>query len=212
LLPKVFPHHRLHRFHGSLPVLRRLLLVVRNPNLAADVEVDELSDRHARVDANRLPDGNLQRPRVAETDVAFPRCGVDVDTEPTDAALAFEERDVLVRFGVLLRDAEVELTRNENQSFFRDAKVNDLVVALRVEDFIAVHREPISEMYVVTVRAEEIPIERPDDDRAPLHLREDLLVGEDHREIGLYPNVIEFPASVIYENSGQAQSRDSSLL
>ena len=50
-------------------------------DVAVDFVVDELADRHARVDAHGDGTGEFERPVAAESHVALSGSGVDVDTE-----------------------------------------------------------------------------------------------------------------------------------
>src|SRR5437879_1086287 len=95
-LSKIFPHHRLDRFYCPLIVLGRPFLVIRHRHLAADLEINQLSDGHARIDAHRLADGDFKSPGIAKSDVSLSRRCMDIDAEPADTALSFEKWDVAV--------------------------------------------------------------------------------------------------------------------
>ena len=109
---------------------------------------------------------------------------MDVDAQASDAALPFEERDVPVRFGVLLRHTQIELARDEEDAFGGDAVEIDLVVFLRIEDLVAIEREPIPEVHIVGIRSEELALERFNDDGADPQFGEDLPVSKNHERIG----------------------------
>src|ERR1051326_727752 len=125
---EILPHHRFHRLRRPPVVLRARLLIIGDGHLSVDFKVDELSDRHPRVDPHGLADGYLERPCIAEPDVSFSCRGMDVDAGPADAAFPFQERDMPVCLGILLRDPKVQLARDKNQSLLRNPKVVDFIV------------------------------------------------------------------------------------
>jgi len=110
---------------------------------------------------------------------------MDVDAEPADRALAFEERHVLVRLGVLERHAEVEARRLEDIALFRYPEGRDLVVRPRVEHLVVVGGEPLTEVHVVAVGAEVVAAVGLDDDVAVVDRQKDVGIGENHGTRGL---------------------------
>src|SRR5208283_5164364 len=97
------------------------------------------------------------------------------------ARLSLEERDVPVRFGVLLRDPQVELARDQYEPVRRDAELPDRIRSPRVERTRAVHHEVGPKVDVVGIRPEALRAVRADDDPPVLHRLENLSVREDHR-------------------------------
>src|ERR1043166_5987336 len=159
-LLEILPLHRLNRFRCSFIVLCRFFFVVGYCNITVHFEVNQLSDWHARVDAHRLPYGNLQRPRVAETDVALACCRMDINPKPADAAFAFEKGNMGMSFRVFRCNPKIQFAWNENQSLFGYAKKMNTVVFLCIEDFLPVHCQPFSQMNIVAVRAEVRTLKR----------------------------------------------------
>ena len=92
-------------------VFCRDLFVVHGFDVALDVKVNELPDWHGGVDAYGLGNRNLERPVIAEADVALACRGMDIDTQASDTGFAFEEGHVLVRLGVLEGRAEISDSR-----------------------------------------------------------------------------------------------------
>ena len=106
---------------------------------------------------------------------------MNIDSEAADAALSFEKRNVSMRFRVFLSNPQIQFTRDKDQSFFRNPEMMHFIVKLRVENFILVQGEPITEMYIVAVRTEISQVVRPDDNRSLIHFGKDLLICEYHR-------------------------------
>src|ERR1041384_1076690 len=179
-LYEILPHHRLDGPDGPPLILCTLSLVVRKFHVSADFEIDQLSDGHPRIDPHGLSHGDFERPCVAESDVAFPRRGVDVDPEPSDAALSLEEGNVPVRFGVLARDAEIQFARDEDHAFGGNPERVDAVVLPGIEDLIPVEREPTPKVDIVAVGTKVSPVEGLDDDGSLAHFGENLAVRQDH--------------------------------
>lgn len=179
-LAKIPIHHGLNRFCCPLPVFCPLLLRIRNFNLTRNSEIEELSDGHAGVDFDRLADRNFQRPRVTEADITLSRRCVNVDSQSSYTALAFQERYMRVRFSVLLRNTKIELAGNKDEAIARNFEVVHVVVSPRVKDLVLIHREPLAEMHIIAVRSEVLPLERPDDNRTAIHFGQNLFVSEDH--------------------------------
>ncbi len=84
-------------------VLCVLFFIVEHLHVAVDHKIEKLTNRHAGINAYGLSDRNLERPGVAEADIPFARCCVDVYPQSADRALSFEKWDVAMCLGVLLR-------------------------------------------------------------------------------------------------------------
>lgn len=144
---------------------------------AVDDVVDDLPDRHAGVDAYWLGRRNFQRPESAEADIAFSSRSVDVDTESPGRGFTFEEGDMLVSFSIFKSGAKIELSRLEDEAFFWDLEVANLVVLLCVQHVVDVLGEMLGEMHVVRVAAHVFGIKWRDDDFAGFDALKDLFVG-----------------------------------
>ena len=59
ILKLILPHHRFHGKRRTVDVFGGRLLVVHSFYVALYVEIDKLADRHPRVDANGLGNGNF---------------------------------------------------------------------------------------------------------------------------------------------------------
>ena len=54
-------------------------------NFSADFKIDKLTDRHSGVNANRLVNGDFERPMITKSDIAFAGSGMDIDSKAADA-------------------------------------------------------------------------------------------------------------------------------
>lgn len=172
-----------HGFDGQgslLVILGRLLGVVGGEDFSFDEEVDELTHRHAFIDANRLFDRDFQCPMIAEAHVTFASGSVNVDTEATDAGFSFEERNSSVTFCVFHRRAEVIDLWLEDVAFRGNLEVINFIVLPCIKDPIAIRREVLAEVDVVAVGAEAGTVKRLHHDFAPLHGCENFRVGQNH--------------------------------
>lgn len=172
-LERVLPHHALHGEGGAGVVFGGGFFVVGGFDVAFDLEVDELADGHASVDAHGLGDGDFEGPVVAEADVSLARCRMNVDTEAANAGLAFEEGDLLVGFGVFESGAEVGVAGFEHVAVGVDLEMADLVVLAGVEDLVDVEGEVLAQMDIVAVGAQGAAIVGIDDDLAAFDPGED---------------------------------------
>ena len=96
----ILPHHRFHWERGSIDVFGRRLLVVFGFHIALHVEIDELANRHPRIDADGLGDGNLESPVITKSDIPLAGCSMNVDTEPAYAGLSLQKGNVFMRFSI----------------------------------------------------------------------------------------------------------------
>ena len=85
-------------------------------DLARNLVVEDLADRHARIDAHRLDGEHLQRPVAAEADVAEAGGDVDEQSQPADRRSSFDHGHQIVRLGPLDRAAEIQLIRAEHEA------------------------------------------------------------------------------------------------
>lgn len=148
-----------------------------------NVKIDQLPDRHPPVDANRLPNRDFERPRVAKPDVALPCSRVDVNSQPADATLSFEEGDMPMRFGVFLCYAKIKFARDKRDAFDRYLKMRYPVVQSCIKDFVAVYSEPTSKVDIVGIGTEIDAPKRLYDDRSPFYFRKNLVVRKDHESV-----------------------------
>ena len=89
-------------------------------NVARDLVIEDLADRHAGIDAHRLHGEHLQRPVAAEADVAEAGRHVDEQPQPADRRAAFDHRHQVVRLGPFDRAAQIELVRVEHEPLGRN--------------------------------------------------------------------------------------------
>ena len=69
----------------------------------ADLVIEDLADRHARIDSHRLHGEHLQRPVAGEADVAEAGRDVHEQPQPADRRAAFDLRHEVVRHRSLAR-------------------------------------------------------------------------------------------------------------
>ena len=98
-------------------------LLAYSVDVARDLVVEDLADRHAGVDADRLDGEHFERPVAAEADVAEAGRHVDEQAQPADRRAAFDLRHEVVRLGPLDGAAEVELVRAEHQPFGAESRI-----------------------------------------------------------------------------------------
>jgi len=76
---------------------------------------------------------------------------VDIDAQSSNAALSLEKRDVGMGLSIFLRDTQIEPMRKEDQTFFRNRKLVDFVMKLRIQDVVLVHGKMASEVDIVGI-------------------------------------------------------------
>ena len=77
----ILPHHTLHGSIRPLIVFRIRLAVIKSLNITIDDKINQLPNRHTRIDTNGHRHRNFQSPMVAKTDITLPRRRVNVDAE-----------------------------------------------------------------------------------------------------------------------------------
>ena len=181
----ILPHHTFHRFVGALVVFGVLLLIVVIEDFSVDPEVDELANGHTRINAYRVGAGYLQRPGIAEADIALAGRSVDIDAEAADTRLTFEEWNGVVCFRILFRNAQVERVGMEDEPTFGNFEVLNGVVPPRVQDVVFVDGQPLTQMDIIGVGAQAMPLKRFDNDLSLLNAFQYFLVRQYHKTLDL---------------------------
>ena len=154
-------------------------------DLARDLVIEDLADRHAGIDSHRLHGEHLERPVAAEADVAEAGRHVHEQPQPADRRPALDLRHQVVRHGPLGRAAQVELVRAEHQPLVRNLDPPHAVGLGHVEHHLFVDHQLVVEREVVAVRVELRLVERIDDDVGAQSFANGL-AGEDHgRDLGV---------------------------
>ena len=146
-------------------------------NIASHFKVDKLTNRHTRIDPDRLGAGNFQGPCIAESHIALAGGGMDVNTQPTNRRLPFQKRNVAMGFGVFFGHPKVQGSGLQDEAFRGNGEFLYGVIHLGVQNSGAVNGEVSSQMYIVGVGAQALPIERFDEDMPLVDGFENALVG-----------------------------------
>ena len=107
----ILPHHALDGLVWLSAVFRIFFLVVSNFNRSFYREIDQLSDRHTLVHFHWLFYRNFEGPVAAETNIALACSSMDINPKATCRGFPFEEGDMRMGFGILLRYTEVKNMR-----------------------------------------------------------------------------------------------------
>ena len=83
----ISPHHGLDGLGCTLVIFGRSLACIINVHFTLHQEVNQLADRHARINADRLRNRDFQSPMVAKPDVPLSRRRMDVNAQPADTRL-----------------------------------------------------------------------------------------------------------------------------
>ncbi len=145
-------------------------------NIASHFKVDKLTNRHTRIDPDRLGAGNFQGPCIAESHIALAGGGMDVNTQPTNRRLPFQKRNVAMGFGVFFGHPKVQGSGLQDEAFRGNGEFLYGVIHFGVQNSGAVNGEVSSQMYIVGVGAQALPIKRLDQDMSMVYGFEDALV------------------------------------
>ena len=146
-------------------------------NIAGHFKVDKLTNRHTRIDPDWLGAGNFQGPCIAESHIALAGGGVDVNAQPTNRRLPFQKRNVAMGFGVFFGHPKVQGSGLQDEAFRGNGEFLYGVIHLGVQNSGAVNGEVPSQMNIVGVGAQALPIERFDEDMSLVDGFENALVG-----------------------------------
>ena len=150
-------------------------------DVAGDLMKEELADRHARVNLDRLHGKHFERPITAEANVAEAGRHVHKEPEPADGTAALNHRHEVVSFGALNRAAEVELIRREDETLWRNVDAIHPIALSHIEHHLFVDEQFVVQREVVAIWVEMTVVERLDDNVAA-ELLFDLVAGEDHEK------------------------------
>ena len=109
-------------------VLGIFLLVIFYFDLAVNREIDQLPNRHERINPHRLFYGDLQRPVAAKAHIALACSCVNVDAQAARARLTLEEGHVRMCLRIFIRNAQVKLLWLQYDPFFRYLEMLDGIV------------------------------------------------------------------------------------
>ena len=146
-------------------------------NIAGHFKVDKLTNRHARIDSDGLSARNFQGPGIAESHITFTGGGVYVYAQPTYGRLPFQKRHMTVGFCVLFGDPEVQGSGLQDEALRGYGKFLYGVIDFGVQNPGAVDGEVPSQMNIVGVGAQALPIKWLDQDMSLLNGFENSLVG-----------------------------------
>ena len=145
-------------------------------NIARHFKVDELTNGHTCIDPDGLCAGNFQGPCIAESHIALAGSGMDVNAQPTYRRLPFQKRHMAMGFGVFFGHPEVQGSGLQDQAFRGNGEFLYGVIHFGVQNSGAVNGEVSSQMYIVGVGTQALPIKRLDQDMSMVYGFEDALV------------------------------------
>jgi len=146
-------------------------------NFPGHFKIDKLTNWHTRIDSNGLCAGNFQGPGIAESHITLACGGMDVNAQPTYRRLPFQKRHVVVGFGVFFGHPEVQGSGLQDEALRGNGKFLYGVIHLGVQNSGAVNGEVPSQMNIVGVGAQALPIKRFDQDMSLVNGFENALVG-----------------------------------
>ena len=177
---KIPPHHTLHGFIRPLGVFGIALAVVIVLHVAVNDKINQLADRHARIDAHRLHHRNFECPSVAKPNIAFARRGMDVNAQSPDAAFTLQKGHCSMGFSVFFRHAEIKGTGLQHKTFFPNFEQVNIVVATGVELPIFVNGQIFAEVYVIGIGSEAFGTKGFYDDLSIVNRLQNFFIGQDH--------------------------------
>ena len=78
----ILPHHTFYGLIGLTAVFRVLFLIILHFYFAIYRKINQLSDRHAFINTDRLFDRNFEGPVTAKSNIPFSSSCMNIDAQP----------------------------------------------------------------------------------------------------------------------------------
>ena len=136
-----------------------------------------MTNGHSLVDAYRLFNRNLEGPVAAKTDIALASGGMDIDAKATRGGFTLQEGYMGMGFGIFQGSTQVKYMRLEHKALVGDLKIINEVMFAGIDHFITVFGQPLAEVNIVGIAAQEGAVIGSDKDGSFCYLLQYAQIG-----------------------------------